>query len=210
MVCGLMEQKAISMQQPETMTALKSVNDFFCTPLSSSSQSLGSFGNLNKHLERPPMEGGVRSVLVCFLSAVNQIKMWKKNYRLCSHGNLIRPLFFCFLSDAVLQKWGRVAANFTRDQWICLSFLMKEFGSCESVKTSPDTLKAALSCSMEALTLLPGDLVLPVLTYLETLLPQVSQHWCVHQDLNFFQFQFYLSHHSTWQWNVDVAETKVQ
>lgn len=53
---------------------------------------------------------------------------------------------------------------------------MKEFGSCESVKTSPDTLKAALSCSMEALTLLPGDLVLPVLTYLETLLPQVSQH----------------------------------
>lgn len=75
MVCGLMEQKAISMQQPETMTALKSVNDFFCTPLSSSSQSLGSFGSLNKHLERPPMEGGMRSVLVCFLSAVNQIKM---------------------------------------------------------------------------------------------------------------------------------------
>lgn len=76
----------------------------------------------------------------------------------------------------MLQKWGRVAANFTRDQWICLSFLMKEFGSCESVKTSPDTLKAALSYSMEALTLLPGDLVLPVLTFLETLLPQVSQH----------------------------------
>lgn len=80
----------------------------------------------------------------------------------------------------MLQKWGRVAANFTRDQWICLSFLMKEFGSCESVNTSPDTLKAALSCSMEALTLLPGALVLPVLTFLETLLPRVSQQMCCH------------------------------
>lgn len=78
-------------------------------------------------------------------------------------------------SDAVLQKWGRVAANFTRDQWICLSFLTKEFGSGESANASPDTLKAALSCSTEALTLLPGDLVLPVLAFLETLLPRVSQ-----------------------------------
>lgn len=89
---------------------------------------------------------------------------------------------FCFFSDVVLQKWGRVAANFTRDQWVCLSFLMKEFGSCESVKSSADTLKAALCCSMEALTLLPGDLVLPVLTFLETLLPRVSQHRCVLKD----------------------------
>lgn len=35
-------------------------------------------------------------------------------------------------------------------------------------------LKAALSCSVEALSLLPSDLVLPVLSFMETLLPQVS------------------------------------
>lgn len=64
-VCGLMEQKVISTQKPETLTALKSANDFFCTPVSSSAHRAASFRDLNKHLERPPMEGGVRSVLVC-------------------------------------------------------------------------------------------------------------------------------------------------
>lgn len=57
-VCGLAEQKVISMRQPETLTALKAANEFFC------SQRSASIGSLNKNLERPPMEGGVRSVLV--------------------------------------------------------------------------------------------------------------------------------------------------
>lgn len=73
----------------------------------------------------------------------------------------------------LLQDWGRIAANFMRDQWICLSFLIKAVGIPESC-CAPDALKAALSCSVEALALLPSDLVLPVLTFMETVLPQVS------------------------------------
>lgn len=75
----------------------------------------------------------------------------------------------------LLQEWGCIAANFMRDQWICLSFLIKAVGIPESVETSraPEALKAALGCSVEALALLPSDLVLPVLTFMETVLPQV-------------------------------------
>lgn len=72
----------------------------------------------------------------------------------------------------LLQDWGRFSANFMRDQWICLNFLIKAFGIPESVEAA-ETLKAALSCSVEALALLPSDLVLPVFTFMETVLPQV-------------------------------------
>ncbi|KAG7512411.1 putative methyltransferase TARBP1 [Solea senegalensis] len=72
----------------------------------------------------------------------------------------------------LVKDWGRIAANFMRDQWICLSFLIKTIGIPE-ISRSPETLKAALSCSVEALALLPSDLVLPVLTFMETLLPQL-------------------------------------
>lgn len=80
------------------------------------------------------------------------------------------------VQGTVLQEWGRTAAHFMRDQWICLSFLIKAVGIPESVETSRvnETLHAALSCSVEALALLPSDLVLPVLTFMETVLPQVS------------------------------------
>uniref|UniRef100_A0A8C3G6W9 tRNA (guanosine(18)-2'-O)-methyltransferase TARBP1 n=1 Tax=Cyclopterus lumpus TaxID=8103 RepID=A0A8C3G6W9_CYCLU len=93
------------------------------------------------------------------------------------------PIILLFFSDAgeqglLLQDWGRIAANFMRDQWICLSFLMKAFGIPESVEISNDseTLKAALSCGVEALALLPSDLVLPVLTFIETVLPHLLLH----------------------------------
>ncbi|XP_068424290.1 probable methyltransferase TARBP1 isoform X2 [Clinocottus analis] len=78
----------------------------------------------------------------------------------------------------VLQDWGRIAANFMRDQWICLSFLMKAFGIPESeeISNDPETLKTALSCGVEALALLPSDLVLPVFTFMETVLPQLLLH----------------------------------
>ncbi|XP_028325214.1 probable methyltransferase TARBP1 isoform X2 [Gouania willdenowi] len=69
----------------------------------------------------------------------------------------------------LLQDWGRVGATFMRDQWICFNFLMKVAVSIESVKN----LKASLSCSIEALALLPSDLVLPVFTFMETLLPHL-------------------------------------
>ncbi|CAJ1067470.1 probable methyltransferase TARBP1 [Xyrichtys novacula] len=78
----------------------------------------------------------------------------------------------------LLKDWGRISANFMRHQWICLSFLINAVGVPESAETSrsSETLRAALSCSVEALSLLPSDLVLPVLTFMETLLPQLVLH----------------------------------
>ena len=63
-----------------------------------------------------------------------------------------------------------------RDQWICLSLLVKAVGIPEAGETTraSQTLQSALSCGVEALALLPSDLVLPVLTFMETVLPQVS------------------------------------
>ncbi|KAM7408889.1 hypothetical protein PAMA_002556 [Pampus argenteus] len=79
------------------------------------------------------------------------------------------------MQGTVLQDWGRTAAHFMRDQWICLSFLIKAVGVPESVEISrvSETLSTALSCSVEALALLPSDLVLPVFTFMETVLPQL-------------------------------------
>lgn len=76
----------------------------------------------------------------------------------------------------MLHDWGRISATFLRNHWVCLSFLTKAAGIPDFVEDfgCPETLKAALSCSVEALALLPSDLVLPVLTFMRTVLPQVS------------------------------------
>ncbi|XP_070697554.1 probable methyltransferase TARBP1 [Pempheris klunzingeri] len=138
MVCGLMGQEVIDMRS-ETISVLKSVNDYFYSPVSPSSRSLSSLGNINKHLQKPQTGDGSSDVGMRAL---------------------------------LQQDWGRIAASFMRDQWICLSFLIKAVGIPESVEISK-TLEAALSCSVEALSLLPSDLVLPVLTFMETVLPQL-------------------------------------
>ncbi|XP_008276956.1 probable methyltransferase TARBP1 [Stegastes partitus] len=141
MVCSLMEEELIEMQS-KTVTVLKSLNDYFYSPVSSSSQRREILGNINKRLLKPQIED-------------------------CSSDLEAQGL--------LQQDWGRIAANFMRDQWICLNFLIKAVGIPESVgipKTS-ETLKAVLSCSVEALALLPSDLVLPVLTFMETVLPQL-------------------------------------
>ncbi|XP_054654484.1 probable methyltransferase TARBP1 isoform X2 [Dunckerocampus dactyliophorus] len=75
----------------------------------------------------------------------------------------------------LLQDWGRTAAQFMRDQWICFSFLIKTVGILPELHINKGTLAAALSCSVEALALLPSDLVLPVLAFMETVLPQLVQ-----------------------------------
>ncbi|XP_034754517.1 probable methyltransferase TARBP1 isoform X1 [Etheostoma cragini] len=131
-VCALVEQKGIDVRS-ETISVLKSVNDYFFNPVSSS---------INKNLQKPQTADGS-----------------------CDVG----------VQGRLLQDWGRIAANFMRDQWICLSSLIKTIGIPESgeISRAPDALKAALSCSVEALALLPSDLVLPVLTFMETVLPQV-------------------------------------
>ncbi|XP_042288717.1 probable methyltransferase TARBP1 [Thunnus maccoyii] len=140
MVCGLVEQQVVDMQS-ETLSVLKSLNDFFYNPVSSSSQSQSSLGYFNKRLLKPQTDNSSEEGV----------------------------------QGTVLQNWGRTAARFMRDQWICLSFLIKAAGIPDSVEISrvSKTLNAALSCSVEALALLPSDLVLPVLTFMETVLPQL-------------------------------------
>ncbi|XP_072247257.1 probable methyltransferase TARBP1 isoform X1 [Leuresthes tenuis] len=171
-VCGLVEQEGISIQS-ENISALKSVNDYFYGPITSS-QCQVSFGNINKHLIKPQL-------MDCPSDLETQ--------------------------SLLQQDWGRIAANFMRDQWICLNFLMKAAGIPESVEISKasETLKAALSCSIEALALLPSDLVLPVLTFMETVLPQlvhdeeelcvqaVTLSWELVQSLSTNAHDFWLS-----------------
>ncbi|XP_026045674.1 probable methyltransferase TARBP1 [Astatotilapia calliptera] len=134
-VCGVMEHEVID-KQPETVSALKSLNEYFYSPKLPSSHSQTSLGNVNQRLLKP-------ETIDCDLEVQD-----------------------------LLQDWGRFSANFMRDQWICLNFLIKAFGIPESVEAA-ETLKAALSCSVEALALLPSDLVLPVFTFMETVLPQL-------------------------------------
>ncbi|XP_040906647.1 probable methyltransferase TARBP1 isoform X2 [Toxotes jaculatrix] len=121
----------------------------------------------------------IRSETISALKALNDFfysSLSPSSQSQSSLGNfnkrLLKPQTGDWSSELGVQDWGRIAANFMRDQWLCLSFLIKAFGIPE-VSRAPDTLKAALSCSVEALALLPSDLVLPVLTFMETVLPQL-------------------------------------
>ncbi|XP_029305758.1 probable methyltransferase TARBP1 [Cottoperca gobio] len=145
-VCGLVEQEVIDMRS-ETVSLMKSLTEYFYNPVSTSCQRQSSLGNFNQWLQKP------------------QAGDWLKVSETHDVG----------VQGRLLQDWGRTAANFLRDQWICLSFLIKAVGIPESVEISraSETLQAALSCSVEALALLPSDLVLPVLSFMETVLPQL-------------------------------------
>ncbi|XP_046884752.1 probable methyltransferase TARBP1 isoform X2 [Hypomesus transpacificus] len=68
-----------------------------------------------------------------------------------------------------LQDWGRMAARFTRDQWVCLGFLRRA-----GPPLAPPGAPGALQAAVEALALLPSHLVLPVLAFMEAELPQVA------------------------------------
>ncbi len=82
--------------------------------------------------------------------------------------------FVCvYSSDSVdglvLKDWGRIASQFIRDQWTCLSFLQKSAGTLRAPEAA-EVLRAAVG----ALPLLPGHLVLPVLDFMALVLPQVG------------------------------------
>ncbi|TRY82531.1 hypothetical protein DNTS_005843, partial [Danionella cerebrum] len=64
-----------------------------------------------------------------------------------------------------LKDWGRVVALYIRDQWTCLCFLRSSF---PQALESPEVLRAAV----DALSLLPGQLLLPLLEFMATVLPQ--------------------------------------
>ncbi|XP_062864262.1 probable methyltransferase TARBP1 [Trichomycterus rosablanca] len=67
-----------------------------------------------------------------------------------------------------LKDWGRVVAGFIRDQWACLCFLQDVL--------DPPSSAAAFRAAVQALALLPSDLVLPVLDFMRSALPQMLPH----------------------------------
>lgn len=69
-VCGLVEQEVIDMRS-EAVSVLKSVNDYFYSPVSPSSQSPLTLGNFNKRLQKPQTGDGSRSVKVCLQCSVS-------------------------------------------------------------------------------------------------------------------------------------------
>lgn len=71
-VCGLVEQEVIDMRS-ETISALKSLNDYFYSPVLSSCQSQPSLGNFNKRLHKPLTGDGSRSV--AYLESSVSLKM---------------------------------------------------------------------------------------------------------------------------------------
>ncbi|XP_030628121.1 probable methyltransferase TARBP1 [Chanos chanos] len=101
----------------------------------------------------------------------------------------------------LLHDWSRVVAYFIRDQWTCLNFLEKNPMLVRPLESTKAT--AALQASVEALSLLPSDLVLPVLDFMTCLLPKmvllddalcveaVSVSWKVVQGLSGNQNDFW-------------------
>ncbi|MEQ2212962.1 hypothetical protein XENOCAPTIV_007457, partial [Xenoophorus captivus] len=123
-------------------------------------------------IERAELYLSVLRQLVVMCSSLSGCS---KNIQQYAFPKLIKYSLSCLL-EPTHQDWGRIAANFLRDQWICLNFLIRTVGIPEFVETSKvsETLGAALSHSVEALSLLPSDLVLPVLNFMNTTLPQDS------------------------------------
>lgn len=62
MVCGLLEEEVITVQA-ETVAALKTLNDYFYSQMSSSSECPPSLGSLNQPLQRPETGATLRSVV---------------------------------------------------------------------------------------------------------------------------------------------------
>uniref|UniRef100_A0A8C7KB89 tRNA (guanosine(18)-2'-O)-methyltransferase TARBP1 n=1 Tax=Oncorhynchus kisutch TaxID=8019 RepID=A0A8C7KB89_ONCKI len=71
----------------------------------------------------------------------------------------------------LLKDWGRMAAHFIRDQWTCLGYGRRVGppGPLELPRAS-----GSLQAAIEALSLLPSGLVLPVLDFMASMLPQVA------------------------------------
>uniref|UniRef100_A0AAZ3R832 tRNA (guanosine(18)-2'-O)-methyltransferase TARBP1 n=1 Tax=Oncorhynchus tshawytscha TaxID=74940 RepID=A0AAZ3R832_ONCTS len=71
----------------------------------------------------------------------------------------------------LLKDWGRMAAHFIRDQWTCLGYWRRigPPGPLELPRAS-----GSLQAAIEALSLLPSGLVLPVLDFMASMLPQVA------------------------------------
>ena len=109
---------------------------------------------------------------MCYLEA--QLDFLSIYFYDCRHNLAIICLRDAGGQALLPQDWGRTAAHFIRDQWVCLGFLSRHSGPGRTSPLSDQTLRAALGCSVDALTLLPSGMVLPALTFMSTALAQVS------------------------------------
>ncbi|XP_054432732.1 probable methyltransferase TARBP1 [Pteronotus mesoamericanus] len=96
-----------------------------------------------------------------------------------------------FEESSSSQGWGKIAAQYIHDQWVCLSFLLKKDHTgtppsegellgrpLPAVRVPAGTLQSAL----DALTVLPSDQVLPVFRCMKLLVPQLlasSESVCI-------------------------------
>ncbi|XP_036210401.1 probable methyltransferase TARBP1 isoform X4 [Myotis myotis] len=78
--------------------------------------------------------------------------------------------------------WGRIAAQYVHDQWVCLSFLLRthralpptsEGALLDPVPPPLQTPARTLQAALAALTVLPSDRVLPVFRCMKLLVPQL-------------------------------------
>ncbi|KAF6073710.1 TAR (HIV-1) RNA binding protein 1 [Phyllostomus discolor] len=96
-----------------------------------------------------------------------------------------------FEESSSSQGWGKIAAQYIHDQWVCLSFLLKKYhtlpppsegGPPEPVLPAVQMPARTLQSALEALTILPSDQVLPVFHCMKLLVPQLlasSESLCI-------------------------------
>uniref|UniRef100_A0A4W3JQ57 tRNA (guanosine(18)-2'-O)-methyltransferase TARBP1 n=1 Tax=Callorhinchus milii TaxID=7868 RepID=A0A4W3JQ57_CALMI len=95
---------------------------------------------------------------------------------------LEKPLWSEFLeTGSSIQGWGKIAAQFVCNQWICIHFA---FNKCDQFITSSDknldlslpvveNPALTLQACTEALSIVPSDQVLPILQCMRILIPKV-------------------------------------
>uniref|UniRef100_A0A4W2IAL4 tRNA (guanosine(18)-2'-O)-methyltransferase TARBP1 n=1 Tax=Bos indicus x Bos taurus TaxID=30522 RepID=A0A4W2IAL4_BOBOX len=96
-----------------------------------------------------------------------------------------------FEESSSSQGWGKIAAQYIHDQWVCLSFLLRK---CHTLIPASEgeilepTLPAVpmavrtLQSALEALTVLPSEQVLPVFHCMKILVPKLlttSESLCI-------------------------------
>ncbi|XP_053523846.1 probable methyltransferase TARBP1 isoform X2 [Artibeus jamaicensis] len=96
-----------------------------------------------------------------------------------------------FEESASSRGWGRIAAQYIHDQWVCLFFLLKKYhtllppsegGAPEPVLPAVQMPERTLRSALDALTILPSDQVLPVFQCMRLLVPQLlasSESICI-------------------------------
>ncbi|XP_032955452.1 probable methyltransferase TARBP1 isoform X3 [Rhinolophus ferrumequinum] len=96
-----------------------------------------------------------------------------------------------FEESSSSQGWGKIAAQYIHDQWVCLSFLLKKYHALipvsegehlELILPAVQMPGRTLQSALDALTILPSDQVLPVFCCMKILVPKLlasSESLCI-------------------------------